>query len=232
MEKCLLSVDWDYFIYTKEYWGSYLENNRSINDLWYKRYIQAKVRGEDIIKAFCLSPKAETFWAKIKNHFKFEENTKVFVSDSHALSHKIAIENSCKVVFLFDAHADLGYGGPASLNFEVNSSNWLGKLLKEKQIKQANIFYSPHTSEKPEYFNWVNNIYDIRYLDINNFDKCVVVSVIHLCRSGAWTPPWLDDKFIRFVNSLGIPYKIIDCPKRKWDPHNISLSDQINYLMA
>ena len=56
-------------------------------------------------------------------------------------------ENNCTMVYLFDAHADLGYGGLSSLDFEVNCSNRL-QILKEKQIKEANIFYSPYTTEK------------------------------------------------------------------------------------
>jgi hypothetical protein len=61
MGKCLLSIDWDYFVYTRDNWGSYLENNRSITDLWYKGYIQAKARGEDIQKAFQLSLELDAF---------------------------------------------------------------------------------------------------------------------------------------------------------------------------
>ncbi|NLM60790.1 MAG: arginase, partial [Clostridiales bacterium] len=52
------------------------------------------------------------------------------------------------------------------------------------------------------------------------------------CRSGAWTPPWLDDRFVKFVDDLGIPYETVDCPERKWDPENISLSDEIYYLIS
>lgn len=232
MEKCLLSIDWDYFIYTQDSWGTYLENNRSLIDLWYKRYIQAKARGEDIQKAFQLSSEFETFWNKIKKCFKFEKNIKAYVSDSHALSYRIAKENNCTAVYLFDSHADLGYGGLSSLNFEVNCSNWLGKLLKDKQIKEANIFYSPYTAEKPEYFKPMNSIYNIRYCGFNDLGKCIVVSAIHICRSGAWTPPWLDNKFTQFIGTLGIPYEIVNCQERKWDPVNISLSEQIDYLMA
>jgi len=232
MEKCLLSIDWDYFVYTKNNWGTYLENNRSLLNLWYIRYIQGKARGEDIQKAYHISSEVDTFWNKIKKRFKFVKNTKAYVSDSHALSYKIAIENSCKVVYLFDSHADLGYGGLSSLNFEVNCSNWLGKLLKDKQIKEANIFYSPYTAEKPENFEPMNSIYNIKYCNFKDFHKCILVSVIHICRSGAWTPPWLDNKFTQFIDALEIPYEIVNCPERKWDPDNISLSEQINYLMA
>ena len=139
------------------------------------------------------------------------------------------------MVYLFDAHSDLGYGGLMSLNFEVNCSNWLGKLLKDKYIKEAYIFYSPYTVEKPEYFKQINSMYDVKYWDfdvLDNLDKCIVVSAIHICRSGAWTPPWLDNKFIQFVDALGLPYEIVNCPERKWDTVNISLADQIYYLTS
>lgn len=233
MDKCLLSVDWDYFIYTRNNWGSYIENNRSLIDSWYRRYIQAKARGEDIREAFRLSDELDGFWERIRRHFSFDNSIKVYVSDSHALSYEIARKHNCKTVYLFDAHADLGYGGISSLNFEVNCSNWLGKLLKENQAREAYIFYSPYTSEKPEHFRQINAMFNTRYCGFSDLEgKCVNVSAVHICRSGAWTPPWLDNDFIRFVDALGIPYEITDCPERKWDPEHMSLADQIYYLMA
>ncbi len=233
MAKCLLSIDWDYFIHIKEgRWGSYLENHKNLVDLWYKRYIQAKLRGRDIQKSFQLSPELHKFWKKIKEHFKFVKDIKVYVSDSHALSYNIAKENNCDIVYLFDSHADLGYGGLSSLNFEVNCSNWLGKLLKEKIIKEAHIIYSPYTSEKPEYFQALNSMYNIRYWDFDDLDKDIEVSIIHICRSGAWSPPWFDEKFTRFVNDLGIPYEIVNCPARKWDIKNVSFEYMVKCMMG
>ena len=233
MDKCLLSIDWDYFIYTKEgNWVSHIESKKSLTDLWYKRYIQEKIRGRDIQKSYQLSSEVDTFWNKTKKYFKFVKDIKVYVSDSHSLSYYIAKETGCKTVYLFDSHADLGYGGLSSLNFEVNCSNWLGKLLKDKQIKKANIFYSPHTVEKPEYFNPMNSIYNIGYYDSDDLNIGIKVSVIHICRSGTWTPPWLDKKFTQFIDALRVPYETIDCPVRKWDTDNIILSHQIDYLMA
>ncbi len=233
MKECLLSVDWDYYIYTKkENWGSFIENNRSLVDLWYKRYIQEKALGRDIKESYRLSPEWKTFWERIRERFVFDRHTKAYVTDSHAWSYKIAKENNCRTVCLFDAHADLGYGGLSSLNFEVNCSNWLGKLFKDNQINEAYIFYSPYTMEKPEYFKQINSIYNIGYCKFDDLDENFMVSAIHICRSGAWTPPWLDDKFARFIDAMGIPYEILNCPVRKWDTENISLSNQINYLMA
>lgn len=233
MVKSLLSIDWDYFIYTqKGNWGSFMENRKNVIDLWYKRYIQSKTGGRDIKRSFMLSSDVDTFWNKIKKIFKFEKDIKSYVSDSHALSYNIAEDNNCSEVYLFDAHSDLGYGGLSSLNFEVNCANWLGKLLKSGQVKAANIIYSPYTQEKPEYFKAINNAYNVRYISLSDLKSEISIETIHICRSGAWTPPWFDDKFNDFINEPGLPNKIIDCPKRKWDTEHISFSDKIYYMMA
>jgi hypothetical protein len=78
----------------------------------------------------------------------------------------------------------------------------------------------------------MNNIYNIEYPAFKDLNAKINVSVIHICRSGAWTPPWFDNKFVEFINALGIPYKIVKCPIRKWNTKNISLSDQFYYTMA
>lgn len=229
----LLSVDWDYFVYTEStYRGSYRESKRSLIDEWYKRYIISEQAGRDIRKLYRLNSEFKLFWDRIRKFFKISDRTKVYVSDSHVLSYKIADENHVNSVYLFDAHADLGYGGMASLNFEVNCANWLGKLLKDKKIRSAVIFYSPYTTEDPGYFKIMNESFNIRYANLEDFKDMVDVSVIHICRSGTWVPPWFDKDFTDFVNSLNMPYEEIDLPERKWDPENMSLADRINYMLA
>jgi hypothetical protein len=231
-KNCLLSVDWDYFIITaKENWGSFAENQKNIINMWYKRYLQNRARGKDIRKMFRLSRETENFWNNIKAYFQFTNNTSAYVSDSHALSYEIAKENNCNIVYSFDSHSDLGYGGLSSLEFEVNCANWLGKLLKDKIIHQANIIYSPFTTEKPKFFKQLNKKFNVRYIDFSQLEKVIKVKAIHICRSGAWTPPWFDEKFKQFVNALGIKFKVFDCPLRKWDT-NLSYSERLYYLMA
>ncbi|MGI6668892.1 MAG: hypothetical protein ACOX4M_05590 [Acetivibrionales bacterium] len=85
MEKCLLSIDWDYFIYTRNNWGLYLENKRCLVDLWYKRYVQEMARGRDIQKEYQLSSELHAFWSKTRKRFKFAENNRLVMRNSPAL---------------------------------------------------------------------------------------------------------------------------------------------------
>ncbi|MGM9967969.1 MAG: arginase [Rummeliibacillus sp.] len=232
MGNSLLSIDWDYFISLDNQNGSScIENERTINDLWYKRYFQLKAQGKDIQERYELSNEVDNFWREMKEIFEFDSHIHVYVSDSHALSYKIAHEFNCDDVYLFDAHSDLGYGGLPSLDFELNCANWLGKLLKNNEVDEAHIVYGPYTAEKPEYFKQMNKRFHIEYPKLNDLQPKEKISAIHICRSGAWTPPWLDEKFAEFIQKMGIPYTVVDCQLRKWNPSDLTYADQVQYLM-
>ncbi|MFD3157743.1 arginase [Haloimpatiens sp. FM7330] len=238
MGKVLLSIDWDYFIPIKSEWcGSYLENKKSITNLWYKRYLKSKMQGIDIQKYMYVDKGAKSFWSTIKKIFGISKNVKLYISDSHKLSYYIAKEYKCDKVYSFDAHSDLGYGGLKSLEFELNCANWLGKLLKGKIIKEANIVYSKYSRETPKEFCEINNKFDVNYYNKKEIMSCSNiplkdVQAVHICRSGAWTPPWLDDKFSKFVHNCNMNYKVIDCPVRKWNIKKLNLSQQLDYLYS
>lgn len=228
----LLSVDWDYFIKVRPEWcGSYIENNRCIINTWYKRYIEENIRGVDLEKEIKVNDFAFNFWDFIRSKYDFDNNLKIFVSDSHKFSYNIAEKHECNQVFLFDAHSDLGYGGLSSLEFELNCANWLGKLFKNKIIDKANIIYSPYTLEEEKDFEELNKIYNIKYLKLNQIEK-EKISVIHICRSGAWSPPWLDKDFYNFLKQLKMPYKKLENIIRNWDPKGLTFSEEINYLIS
>jgi len=231
--KCLLSIDWDYFICSRAKGYSYMENSKNMLDIWYKRYFMLKRQGKDLEGLYSLSQEVGGFWEKIRKKFVIRPLAKVYISDSHALSYSIAKDNRCASVYLFDAHSDLGYGGLNSLNFELNCANWLGKLLKEEIIQKANIIYSPYTLERPQDFREINAKYDVEYMNWDSIPAGIEVSAVHICRSGAWTPPWYDAKFLKFVWDSGLSnLEFIDFAPRKWDTRNVSLSQRINYMLA
>ncbi|ABY92886.1 arginase [Thermoanaerobacter brockii subsp. lactiethylicus] len=232
MVRSLLTVDWDYFIPSKKEWFfSYIENDKNLTQLWYKRYIKGKLEGEDLEKTIKVGKVIKGFWDKIKTQFKFDKNIKIFVSESHKVAYYLAKNFECSEVVSFDAHSDLGYGGLPSLDFELNCANWLGKLLKENIVKRAKIVYSPYTFEKPLDFEDFNNLYNIQYYkSVEELPKENLIGVIHICRSGTWTPPWLDERFEKFINELGLPFKKIAIKERKWEVSKLSYADQIFYL--
>ncbi|CAK9331399.1 hypothetical protein [Thermoanaerobacter kivui] len=232
MMRSLLTVDWDYFIPSKREWmASYAENEKNMTQLWYKRYIKSALVRENLEETIKVGPIAKDFWNKVKKHFTFAKNVKIFVSESHKVGYYLAKNFNCVEVYSFDAHADLGYGGFSSLDFELNCANWLGKLLREDIIKKANIIYSPYTFEKPSDFEYINKAYWVSYYtSIESLPQDIFIEVIHICRSGIWTPPWLDGKFEKFVIELGLPFRKVGIKEREWNISKLSYSDQIFYL--
>lgn len=230
--RCLLSIDWDYFIKApQDYMNSYIENQKSIQDLWYKRYFKLKSNGIEIKDLFKLDDFTE-FWDRIRDKFHIGRNTRVIVSDSHKLSYYISQRSKCREVYLFDSHADLGYGGFASLEFEINCANWLGKLFKDGLVHKAYIIYSPNTFEDKDFFKEQNEKFNIEYLSIEDLDENIEVSNIHIARSGTWTPPWYDGDFMSFLKYTELDYKVVDMKERIFDVDNLTLADMINFMFA
>ncbi|MEY8000683.1 arginase [Clostridium sp. Mt-5] len=228
MKKNLLSIDWDYFIPIKERWyGSYIENRRNNVIIWYRRYFEDKKKGINIEKSVKTGRELIGFWNVIKEHFIIKKKAKVYVSDSHKFSYYIGENSNCGEVINFDAHSDLGYGGIKSLDFELNCANWLGKLLKNEVVNKVRIVYSPYTYESKDEFQEINQVFNVKYPQIEDIKDKTAIDYIHICRSGSWTPPWLDCKFYEFIKDLNMPYKVVKCPKRHWNPEGLTLSDKI-----
>ena len=232
LKNTLLTIDWDYFMtYIEQMNISYLDNKRCIDNHWYKLYLENIKDGIDITKTMKIGQALNGFWDNINKVFNIDKNCKLIISDSHKIAYKIAVNMNCNEVYNFDAHTDLGYGGLISLDFEVNCANWLGRLLKDKIIKRANIILSPYSGESRDEFEEINKEFNISYQGINDISEDSIIKTIHICRSGAWTPPWLDNKFFDFINNTGMEAKYIDFEKRIWDVDSIRLADKINYLI-
>ena len=226
----ILSIDWDYFIPLKREWsGSYIENKRNKYAIWYKRYFEAKEHGENLEANITVDKKLmANFIETLKLKFNIEKDAKLYVSDSHKISYYIAKEYKCKNIYSFDAHTDLGYGGLPSLQFEVNCANWLGKLMNDSIIENAYIILSPFSFEDSSLFNDINNKFNIKYIVNDEIDNLPNISLIHIARSGAWTPPWLDQDFFQLIDRFDRPYRVLNLKHRYWDPENISLADIID----
>lgn len=224
----LLTIDWDYFMpYISMMNTSYMENKSNIINHWYKLYLENKSLGKDLTKIMRSAGFLRGFWDRLYNKFNYDKDVKMIVTDSHKEAYYVAKEFECKEVFNIDAHTDLGYGGMESLNFEVNCANWLGKLFEDKVIDKGEILLSPYSAEEPDDFEEINNNFNIEYKEVENIEVNSDVKAIHICRSGAWTAPWLDCEFEEFIKESGLQYEIKDMPKRIWDVKSINLAKQI-----
>lgn len=236
MKKCLLTVDWDYFIATKlTHITSYAENRQNIMQTWYKLYFEYKNKHIDIKKLFRLGEEVNTFWEDIKTNLKIKKDIPLIITESHIDAYEAAQRFECDSVYLVDAHSDLGYGGIQALNFEVNCANWLGMLLKDEVIDEAKILYSPYTHEEVADFKEITNLYGACFVKQEEFlhpEEALEIEAVHICRSGPWTPPWYDYQFDYFCNEAG--GRLINEPPaiREWDTEHINLANQIEFMLG
>ena len=234
MDKVLLTIDWDYFINVhSQHYMSYRENQVNLLEEWYRRHLICLQRNEHLENFYNLAPFYKTFWKQAKKALKLKKTIHVIVTEGHEEAYKIAKEWDCTEVYSLDAHSDLGYGGLAALEFEINCANWLGKLLKEKYINKANIIYSPYTKEDEEDFKEIMDAYEVHFLSLEElFKREIDVAAIHICRSGPWTPPWYDEALDEFIKQISESPVLQIEVKRSWKPKALNLADQINCFMG
>jgi hypothetical protein len=147
----------------------------------------------------------------------------LYVADSHALSYlavaEVAACSSWPVdVVHFDAHADLGYGGD---NETLDCGNWLLKAMHDGHVSCVTIVYPDWRDDRAEtevvsrarqtlgaerlltlsWSEWASSHW-------SRVDPAIAVTV---CRSSAWTPPWFDLAFAKFLEQWSTSAQCLDC---------------------
>jgi hypothetical protein len=178
-----LTIDWDFFVPEKARWDmGHGESVLFLTILWTHR--------AELIDRIKTSGEEKGFWKQLD--VKLPQ--RVCVSDSHAYAY--AVPNDADRVVLFDAHHDCwdrrGKG--------VGCENWLRIWLEESEAREVLWVYPKHLIE-----NWGKQEVpeDLRSrvetMEWHGSIDLEEVETVHICRSGCWTPPWLDVDFIAFV---------------------------------
>ena len=209
----VLSIDWDYFIDAPiDFKASNFPDGGNENlpeyvldAIWMSRYGQCaeiqKVK-EDTSELV----KLRILLKKIIN----KQNTRVVISDSHKSIYKYLEEQrQSKLpteIYNIDFHHDAYDFG----NEEVDCGNWFKKFIDSKNA---------HVLDK---FMWVrredSELSGEEMIDDNSSigiprDLYGTFQLVFLCRSGCWSPPHLDDKFLslcRFLCKLHDKVDIVD----------------------
>lgn len=232
----MVSVDFDYFVRELPIWdwGHMDENNKEAylyaKKIWYVRYITSEI---DIIKETDPKTYADFEPIDLLSKFrelglKFNDKTRLMIADSHADVYYFFKEMQSNVMIHIDAHHDM-YDD----RDEITCENWLANLTKIKEnmeiyhvVPKWEKEWYPSAKSKEDMLERVSSairkeikqraiIRHVFFEDLPKFDS--VVEGIFFCRSGAWTPPHLDQEFIDmvkvFVVKTGIiPSNIIEHP--------------------
>jgi len=194
----ILSIDWDYFFpdVAPYDWG-HTENRSPMPQqlLWTIRAGNGDMYGKNRPAIDYIKPSGaeKNFW----NYIKFKEHSLLAIceshSDLHAIVDKVLVAKKIGV-WNFDAHHDLYHKD------ELDCANWPHHLITDGYIKLKD-YHLIMPAWAKEANVMCNSAYrrdrvDVRYdmpEDLPEFD------MIFICRSGAWTPPWCDADWIKFI---------------------------------
>lgn len=218
-----LSIDWDAFIPEDPRWD--FAHTEAIAPLWADALWEIRAssmlaRGADLEQLTAFTPELhpDAFWAALAASGYELGGAKIAVADSHLWAAQWFLisnfEDRVKAprIVHVDAHHDLGYNGMKSLNASVrkahvDAGNWLGVYLR--------LF--PKASATLVFPSWNDHAIDNALVQAPmtaSVRKRVTfqqwpalppgerVTRVFVCRSGAWSPPWHDNAFDKFIADL------------------------------
>ena len=209
--KTLVTVDWDFFVNERPEWDmGHRENLLFLKMLW-------STRG-GLVDKMVTSGDEDGFWSRLREELAVSGKGRLleplWVSDSHCYAYSL-LEGVSRVV-LFDAHHDCWTGE----NGQVMCDNWLRTWLKGSSRRKATWVRPPWLNAKvcrlPE--DMEGRVEAVTYGKGMELALEGLVAV-HACRSGCWTPPWLDKAFLGFLEGFGNGLEgCCRLQEGEWDP--------------
>jgi hypothetical protein len=226
MTRIWLSVDWDYFCrQPKAWWHNGTSEKLGANPItWTVRATLSRIYGTEIRPETALShasPLPGRFWQALERLGLRLDKVKVIrVAESHKDAYGVFRGRDTANVKLvhFDAHHDLlytsGFAMESVVKGKVDCGNWhLLTLLRYPKLRSVIIY--PRWKGWSEWQKTLRVLREVgpkgeeairlikRQTRANVWPNVKLpmgdVEKIFICRSGAWTPPWHDKAFIRFV---------------------------------
>jgi len=217
----LLTIDWDFFVIEKPAYDlGHQESLLFQNFIWKTRYnlrYKMGTTGEE-----------ERFWEILRCHFKFCGGIAPKVSESHVFGYAAA--QGCEGVVLFDTHHDCW---DTQEGQKIHCDNWLRAWLEEVPTRWAVWVYPEHAKAlgAPEIPSDMEDRVDRVSWELFKKRPDLIprhepIGDVHLCRSGCWTPPWLDEKFIDFFSEGWSPDDFEVMQTGDWNPLKCRWTDK------
>ena len=202
----LLSIDWDFFFPIPEIdreflydWGHREDFAFMLDGIWDIRAAAFLGRKKPLPDT---NGEEKTFW----DRFTFAPNTKLYFADSHSQAVSPKVSKDISIVWNFDAHHD-AYTSIAEVikKMKVDCGSWM--IAYHLHLAKLKVVY-------PAWKHWAKE-YEKPYIPSLriSIDKGkrvpLVFDKIFLCRSGAWTPTWIEDKFWKFIEDCPVKEKVV-----------------------
>lgn len=187
----LLSVDWDYFFPdTMPYDWGHSESVFLIEAIWQLRVTGRNiVTGEHALDAMRPDPeKLQGFWDRVL----VGKPLTLFIAESHASIWELLKTGEQWDVVNFDQHHDIYYG---SKKWEVSCDDWASHGIDQGLIERYT-WACPQWAVDEQIIDYRPQEYSIR---VQTSIEPQPYDAVFVCRSGAWTPPWADDEWLRFI---------------------------------
>lgn len=209
----ILSIDWDYFMRVSiedrlrlfPDSGSEMITDIMMNFIWTARYAEAIRHGKDIRKIGVISA-----YHKVKEFLRcLPKDTTVYVADSHSYAYALCQSFGRPInIVNIDFHHDLYDNGDT-----VDCGNWLLQLLREYRVEKA-LWVKRKDSEVEGGVACDN----VRVTEDIDSVLQIKYDAVFMCRSGAWTPPHLDKKFMELCSVVPNGSLIVrEASIQQWD---------------
>ena len=187
----VLSIDFDYFIdATPEQTGFFPDGGREMGDslnriVWAINYATAKVNGVMMNEIHADMKKL----LQVREILAACPSCPRMIADSHVHAHDFILEHlkdgQTATIYNLDFHHDTYAHGDQDLN----CGNWLLRLILENKTDKV-FWVNRHDSASSGKEKSIQRL-PFKNLPRKDYD------LIYICRSGWWTPPTLDNAFIR-----------------------------------
>lgn len=204
----LLSVDWDYFFENPSDDMSDPQNllyDWGHSENWSSAMLATfwTHRAGAFMRSGVPLPHVNDEWRTFWDRFRFAKGATLYLADSHMYAADDPLYTPMmQEIWNFDAHHDCGYGENSVQRvldrYGVDCGDWMvaygmhGVRLKVRYPRWRTLAFKRETGKHIE-------IEVSRRFDNGKPMKHRLFHNIFLCRSGAWTPPWDDDRFEAFI---------------------------------
>lgn len=213
MANVLLSIDFDTFVPENPLWDlGHREEELFLKMMWtFRGHLMPEMKTDGNEK---------DFWKRLP--WQFSEPQDIFVSDSHLLAYHLT--RDIDYVVLVDRHHDCFEWPVKDRPFRVDCGNWVAAWLSAC-TKRKLLWVHPDdiTADDLEICGEVKHRRRILSVPYSRFREMLLDQdiqetnlTVHVCRSGCWVPPWLDQDFVNFVKASGLTPQIMQ--EGVWDP--------------